>query len=146
MNSYFLLRKAFWWLQVSITATSQTEYTAAGLTAGLDYRFQVKVGKLGKMGGLVGWHFCLIIGKGCFDFIEFPWFLHIFKNKTLVWHGMISQPLGILSFLRWNHWKKQTSVAGGVRSRRKRCLAHFDGDSRQMQPIFRVPPHKGSSL
>eukprot|EP00434_Breviolum_minutum_P041092 symbB.v1.2.036548.t1/scaffold5188.1/size32682/4 len=29
--------------EVSITATSQTEYTAAGLTAGLDYRFQVKV-------------------------------------------------------------------------------------------------------
>ncbi len=32
-------------------------------------------------------------------------------------------------------------VAGGVRSWRKRCLAHFDGDSRQMQSFFnRVPP------
>ena len=28
--------------QVSVTSTSQTEYTAAGLTAGLSYRFQVK--------------------------------------------------------------------------------------------------------
>ena len=30
--------------QVSVTSTSQTEYTAAGLTAGLSYRFQVKDG------------------------------------------------------------------------------------------------------
>eukprot|EP00435_Cladocopium_sp_Y103_P053539 s316_g17.t1 len=29
--------------EVSVTSTSQTEYTAAGLTAGLSYRFQVKI-------------------------------------------------------------------------------------------------------
>ena len=33
--------------QVSVTSTSQTEYTAAGLTAGLSYRFQVKDGWVG---------------------------------------------------------------------------------------------------
>jgi hypothetical protein len=38
--------------QVSVTSTSQTEYTAAGLTAGLSYRFQVKDGWWVGMGRL----------------------------------------------------------------------------------------------
>lgn len=52
-------------------------------------------GEAWQNGGLVGWHFCLIIGKGCFDFIDFPGFLHIFINKTLVWYR---NPWGFFHF------------------------------------------------